>query len=88
VCAHTAGKCSALIKVSEDLSDIFFGHSTWDSYTAMTRIYKHYEFDLQQVMCVCVCVCVWSADWYACCALHCQLQTPPPRARARVVAPL
>lgn len=44
-----AGKCSALIKVSADLSDIFFGHSTWDSFTAMTRIYKHYQLNLQQV---------------------------------------
>eukprot|EP00879_Flechtneria_rotunda_P007490 GHRR01007858.1.p1 GENE.GHRR01007858.1~~GHRR01007858.1.p1 ORF type:complete len:452 (+),score=148.73 GHRR01007858.1:378-1733(+) len=43
------GKCSALIKVTADLSDMFFGHSTWDSYTAMTRIYKHYQFSLQQV---------------------------------------
>jgi hypothetical protein len=44
-----AGKCSALIKVSADLSDIFFGHSTWDSFTAMTRIYKHYQLNLHQV---------------------------------------
>lgn len=44
-----AGKCSALIKVSADLSDIFMGHSTWDSFTAMTRIYKHYQLNLQQV---------------------------------------
>jgi hypothetical protein len=21
------------------------GHATWDSYTAMTRIFKHYEFN-------------------------------------------
>lgn len=48
-CRHAAGKCSALIKVSADLSDIFFGHSTWDSFTAMTRIYKHYQLNLQQV---------------------------------------
>jgi hypothetical protein len=58
-----AGKCSALIKVSADLSDIFFGHSTWDSFTAMTRIYKHYQLNLQQVcvsreLLICVYVCV------------------------------
>jgi hypothetical protein len=44
-----AGKCSALVKVTADLSDIFFGHSTWDSFTAMTRIFKHYQFNLKQV---------------------------------------
>lgn len=43
------GKCSALVKVSADLSDVFFGHSTWDSFTAMTRIYKHYQLNLKQV---------------------------------------
>ncbi|KAK2076982.1 hypothetical protein QBZ16_005210 [Prototheca wickerhamii] len=43
----TQGKCSALIKLAPDLSEIFFGHSTWDTYTAMLRIYKHYAFELQ-----------------------------------------
>jgi hypothetical protein len=46
---HAAGKCSALIKVTADLGDLVFGHSTWDSFTAMTRIYKHYQLQLQQV---------------------------------------
>lgn len=44
-----SGKCSALVKLAADLSDIFVGHSTWDSYTAMLRIYKHYSFDLQEL---------------------------------------
>lgn len=39
-------KCSALITFSSDLSELYMGHSTWDSYTAMLRIYKHYIFDL------------------------------------------
>jgi hypothetical protein len=46
---RVTGKCSALVKVSADLSDVFFGHSTWDSFTAMTRIYKHYQLNLKQV---------------------------------------
>ncbi|GIL42922.1 hypothetical protein Vafri_750 [Volvox africanus] len=38
------GKCSALIKVTGDLGELLLGHSTHDSFTAMTRIYKHYDF--------------------------------------------
>lgn len=42
----TSGHCSALIRVAGDLSDLFFGHTTWFHYTFMNRIYKHYEFAL------------------------------------------
>ena len=42
-------KCSALVKLAPDLSDLFMGHSTWDSYTAMLRIYKHYTFNLTEL---------------------------------------
>lgn len=41
-----AGRCSVLVKVSPDLTDIFMGHTTWWTYTAMTRLYKHYTFGL------------------------------------------
>ncbi|KAG7668518.1 hypothetical protein KSW81_005282 [Nannochloris sp. 'desiccata'] len=44
-----SGKCSALVKIAADLSDIYMGHSTWDSYTAMLRIYKHYAFNLTEL---------------------------------------
>ncbi|PSC74620.1 Phospholipase B-like 1 isoform A [Micractinium conductrix] len=44
-----SGKCSALIKVADDLSDIFMAHATWDTYTAQLRIYKHYSFNLTQL---------------------------------------
>ncbi len=40
------GKCSALITVTADLGELLVGHSTWDSYTAALRIYKHYELQL------------------------------------------
>eukprot|EP01135_Chromosphaera_perkinsii_P002466 Nk52_evm72s223 gene=Nk52_evmTU72s223 len=36
--------CTALIKVLPDLSDLLFSHSSWFSYSAMNRIYKHYFF--------------------------------------------
>jgi hypothetical protein len=35
--------CSAALRVAPDLSDIFFGHTTWCNYDSMLRIYKHYN---------------------------------------------
>eukprot|EP00882_Tetradesmus_deserticola_P012730 GHRQ01013489.1.p2 GENE.GHRQ01013489.1~~GHRQ01013489.1.p2 ORF type:complete len:126 (-),score=37.54 GHRQ01013489.1:175-552(-) len=45
-CLH-AGRCSALVKVAPDLSDIFIGHATWWTYTSMLKIRKHYTIELQ-----------------------------------------
>jgi hypothetical protein len=39
--------CSALIKLKDDLSDIFFGHNTWWTYSSMIRIYKEYTFEFK-----------------------------------------
>ena len=36
--------CSALIKLADDFSDIWFGHNTWFSYNSMIRIFKEYRF--------------------------------------------
>ena len=36
--------CSALIKLAEDFSDIWFGHNTWYTYGSMLRIFKEYRF--------------------------------------------
>ena len=36
--------CSALIKLADDYSDIWFGHNTWFSYNSMIRIFKEYRF--------------------------------------------
>ncbi|EDQ90028.1 uncharacterized protein MONBRDRAFT_20946 [Monosiga brevicollis MX1] len=35
------GRCSALIKLTGDFSDLFMSHSAWYIYQAMNRIYKH-----------------------------------------------
>jgi hypothetical protein len=37
--------CSAIIKLKEDLTDIFFGHTSWFTFSAMTRIYKEYNLE-------------------------------------------
>jgi hypothetical protein len=37
------GHCSALIKWTGD--ELYAGHTTWDDYAEMIRIYKHYEFN-------------------------------------------
>ena len=39
-----AGKCSALIKLLEDGSDIFIAQETWTSFGSMLRMYKMYDF--------------------------------------------
>lgn len=41
--------CSALIKVlkdeNENYKDIMIGHTTWDDYSEMLRVYKVYNFE-------------------------------------------
>ena len=37
------GHCSALVKVTGDLSELYIGHSSWFTYSAMLRIFKHYN---------------------------------------------
>eukprot|EP00668_Euglena_longa_P046986 GGOE01062753.1.p1 GENE.GGOE01062753.1~~GGOE01062753.1.p1 ORF type:complete len:653 (-),score=146.74 GGOE01062753.1:677-2608(-) len=39
-------RCSALIRLTTDRRDLLWGHTTWDQYSAMNRIYKHYDFPL------------------------------------------
>lgn len=36
--------CSSIIKLNNDLSDIFMGHNAWFVGNCMTRIYKFYQF--------------------------------------------
>jgi hypothetical protein len=41
------GHCSALLKLMDDMSDIYIGHNAWFVYSSMLRIYKTYSFTLQ-----------------------------------------
>ena len=36
--------CSALVKVANDLSDVWIGHNTWTTYGSMIRTFKEYRF--------------------------------------------
>jgi len=38
------GHCSALIKLMPGNKDVYVGHTTWDDYSKMTRIFKYYNF--------------------------------------------
>jgi len=40
------GHCSALVRVTSDNEDLLVGHTTWDDYSKMTRVYKQYDFHL------------------------------------------
>merc|ERR1719327_1227855 len=38
------GHCSAFVKVTGESKDLLVGHTTWDDYSKMTRIFKYYKF--------------------------------------------
>ena len=37
--------CSALFKIKNDLSEVYFGHNAWNSYYSMIRIIKEYNLN-------------------------------------------
>ena len=41
------GHCSALVKVLDGYENIFAGHVSWFTYSAMLRIFKHYNLKLR-----------------------------------------
>jgi len=43
------GHCSALVKTMGAYEDLFLGHSSWFVYSATLRIYKHYDFNLDDL---------------------------------------
>lgn len=42
--------CSSLYKVTDDLSDIFFGHAAWYNFNTMLRIFKHLTLNYNDPM--------------------------------------
>ncbi|KAL2100693.1 hypothetical protein ACEWY4_002454 [Coilia grayii] len=42
------GHCSALIKMLPGFENLLFAHSSWYTYAATMRIYKHWDFNVQE----------------------------------------
>lgn len=40
------GHCRALVKLAPDMSELFFGHTTWESYAMMLPVFKWYNMPL------------------------------------------
>lgn len=40
------GHCSGFVRMAEGYSDLLVGHTTWDDYSRMLRIFKRYNFPL------------------------------------------
>lgn len=44
--ARAGSHCSGFVKLRDDLSELYIGHSTWQMFAMMLRIWKYYDFDL------------------------------------------
>jgi len=42
-----SGRCSGLVRLADDNQDLLIGHTTWDDYSKMTRIFKYYKIALE-----------------------------------------
>jgi len=40
------GHCTAFVRLGKENSDLFVGHTTWDDYSKMTKMFKYYDFSL------------------------------------------
>jgi hypothetical protein len=40
------GRCSAFVRVTPENKDLLVGHTTWDDYSKMTRIFKYYKWKI------------------------------------------
>jgi hypothetical protein len=41
-----SGHCSAFVRLASENADLLIGHTTWDDYSEMTRVFKYYNFPL------------------------------------------
>lgn len=46
---HQSGHCTGVVRLADGNSDLYFGHTTWESFSEMTRIWKVYDFPLKGV---------------------------------------
>lgn len=44
-----SGHCTGLVRLTPDRSELYFGHTTWESFSEMTRMWKVYDFPLEGV---------------------------------------
>lgn len=42
-----AGHCTGVVRLADGNSELYFGHTTWESFSEMTRIWKVYDFPLK-----------------------------------------
>mmetsp|Transcript_15799 Transcript_15799/g.29174 ORF Transcript_15799/g.29174 Transcript_15799/m.29174 type:complete len:668 (+) Transcript_15799:53-2056(+) len=42
-----SGHCTGLVRLAEGNSELYFGHTTWETFSEMTRIWKVYDFPLR-----------------------------------------
>merc|ERR1719162_685498 len=42
----STGHCSGFVRIAPENDDLLIGHTTWDDYNKMTRIFKYYKVDL------------------------------------------
>jgi len=40
-------RCSVVVKLLDDYSDLYVGHGTWDDYNAMIKLFRNYNFPFQ-----------------------------------------
>merc|ERR1719174_3551395 len=45
---RTSGRCSALVRLGANNSDLYVGHATFSDFSEMLRVFKYYDFPLKQ----------------------------------------